>query len=145
MAQKTISYRKHPRRTRASFASVVILFIGILGVIGIVCYLNNIAADPPPPAPEIKEIYIAELDRDVPWMGQINCYYDAQTRCRFYLNEESDPGFWMYRFDDIAAEYGDYGWMKWDDSENCWYIQTDSEVWEPLPEKYSRIPLWHMK
>ena len=145
--EKIVSFRRHPRRRRASRGAALLLLIGLAGLFGLVLLLQFVFADPPPPPPEVPEIYIAELNREVPWAGQYNSYYDAQTRCRFYLKAEHEngSGYWLYRFDQIAADYGDYGWMRWDYNENRWYIQTDADTFEPLPEKYSDVPLWHIR
>ena len=88
-------------------------------------------------------IYAAPLERDVPWNSEYDAYYDKQTDCYFFMNTEVDPPIWQYWFEGISSDYGDYGWMEWDARERRWYIQTGSDNWIVLPEKYDAGKLWH--
>lgn len=88
-------------------------------------------------------IYVAALERDVPWNSEYDSYYDRQTDCYFFLNTEMDPPIWQYWYEGVSSEYGDYGWMEWDARESRWYIQTGENKWNPLPENKYRTYFWH--
>ena len=88
-------------------------------------------------------IYVPALSRTVNWYAEYDSYYDEQTDCYFLLNTDMDPEIWQYWYEGISSDYGDYGWMEWDEKENRWYINTNADDWEPLPEKYDTSGLWH--
>ena len=68
-------------------------------------------------------------------------YYDGETDCWFWYNEESNA--WQYWYEDISSDFGDYGWMEYDYSEDQWHIETGEDRWEPLPFEYDTSELWH--
>lgn len=88
-------------------------------------------------------IYVPALSRSVDWSDDYNSYYDQPTDCYFYYNEDITPADWHYWYEGISSDYGDYGWMEWDEKENGWYINTNDDDWEPLPAKYDSARLWH--
>ena len=74
-------------------------------------------------------------------------YYDKETDMYVYLNEYIDPPQFQYWLEGLSSEYGDYGWMEYDTAEQRWYIQTDSDDWEPLSdEQYKEFKdrLWYI-
>ena len=85
-------------------------------------------------------IYVAEIDRTCYRDGDMG-YYDGETDCWFWYNEESKA--WQYWYEDISSDFGDYGWMEYDYSEDQWYIETGEDRWEPLPFEYDTSELWH--
>lgn len=90
-----------------------------------------------------EDIYVPALERSVSWNTEYDCYYDQPTDCYFFKNTDVEPPIWQYWFETISADYGDFGWMEWDEKEQKWYIETGESKWEKLPEdKYSNY-LWH--
>jgi hypothetical protein len=75
-------------------------------------------------------------------------YYDKATDMYVYYNEDIDPPQFQYWLEGLSSEYGDYGWMEYDSSEERWYIEVDNEDWQPLDErKFTAFEdrLWHIK
>ena len=90
-------------------------------------------------------IYVDALGRTVWWDSGYDCYYDEDTDCYFFLNNDMDPPVWQYWFEGVSSNYGsDYGWMEWDYDENRWYVQQSENSWVPLPENEYTDHLWHM-
>ena len=87
-------------------------------------------------------IYVAEIDRTCYRDGDMG-YYDGETDCWFWYNEESKA--WQYWYEDISSDFGDYDWMEYDYSEDQWYIETGEGRWEPLPFEYDTSELWHFE
>lgn len=101
-------------------------------------------------APDSKEskdsIYVNALGRSVPWDSENEWYYDEDTDCYFFQNNDMDPPVWQYWFEGVSSNYGgDYGWMEWDYNENRWYVQQSENSWVPLPENEYTDRLWHME
>lgn len=101
-------------------------------------------------APDSKEskdgIYVNALGRTVPWDSENEWYYDEDTDCYFFQNNDMDPPVWQYWFEGVSSNYGgDYGWMEWDYNENRWYVQQSENSWVPLPENEYTDRLWHME
>lgn len=74
-------------------------------------------------------------------------YYDKETDMYVYLNEDLDPPQFQYWLEGLSSEYGDYGWMEYDEAEKQWYIEVSDGDWEPLSkEDYSSFSdrLWHI-
>ena len=90
-------------------------------------------------------IYVSALGRTVYWDNEYDSYYDRDTDCYFFLNQDMNPPIWQYWFEGVSSKYGDYGWMEWDDDERCWYVQTGSSSWKKLPESEYTNHLWHME
>ena len=84
-------------------------------------------------------IYVDEIGRTCYLDG--DNYYDEETQCWFWYNEERSV--WQYWYEGISSDYGDYGWMEYDYTDQKWYIETSQGKWEELPAKYSTDRLWH--
>ena len=52
------------------------------------------------------------------------------------------PALWQYWYEPISGDFGDYGWMEYEDG--IWYIETDAGQWDPVPEEYDLTCLWHI-
>ncbi len=89
-----------------------------------------------------NSIYVEEIGRTCYLDGED--WYDSQTECWFYYNDEVSPYQWQYWYEGISSDYGDYGWMEYDMSEEAWYIETDDCNWVHLPADYDTSKLWHM-
>jgi hypothetical protein len=87
-------------------------------------------------------IYVEAIGRTCYLDGEN--YYDPETDCWFYFNEEA--GVWQYWYEGISSNYGDYGWMEYDEIEDQWYIEQSYGNWVELPDHYldEYDYLWHM-
>ena len=91
-------------------------------------------------------IYVDALGRTVFWNSEYDCYYDEDTDCYFFLNNDMNPPVWQYWFEGVSSNYdSDYGWMEWDYDEKRWYVQQSENSWVPLPENEYTDRLWHME
>ena len=90
-------------------------------------------------------IYVEEIDRECGFIFEESNYYDPETKCHFWYDDLVDPPMWQYWYDDISSDYGDYGWMEYDEDEECWYIEESESSWIKLPESYDTSSLWHIE
>ena len=88
-------------------------------------------------------IYVDEIGRTCYLDGED--YYDEETGCWFYLNTDVEPPVWQYWYDGISSDYGDYGWMEYDEPEGRWYIQDENGDWIVLPGGYDTSYLWYIR
>ena len=69
-------------------------------------------------------------------------FYDPETECWFYYDE--DATLWKYWYEGISSEYGDYGWMEYDNEDSSWYIETSDGNWQKLDASADDTGrLWH--
>lgn len=90
-------------------------------------------------------IYVEEIGRTCWTDSETGDYYDPVTECWFWFNDENGYPSWQYWYEGISSNYGDYGWMEFDEAEQIWYIETDYGNWIPLPEEYITDYLWHIQ
>ena len=89
-------------------------------------------------------VYVEETGRTCTLDGED--YYDSETECWFYYNEELSPAQWQYWYEGISSNYGDYGWMEFDDNNELWYIETSKNNWEVLDyNSYNTSKLWRFE
>lgn len=89
--------------------------------------------------------YVKSLDRSCDWNDEYQCYYDKETDCYFWYNNTTKTHTWQYWYEGISSDFGDYGWMEWDKSEQEWYIEEYDGNWIILPDEYDRSRLWHVE
>ena len=89
-------------------------------------------------------IYVSEIGRTCYLLEDGN-YYDPDTDCYFWYNTDVYPNIWQYWYEGISSDYGDYGWMEYDESEGLWYIQVSDYNWIVLPDEYDTSYLWHIQ
>lgn len=89
-------------------------------------------------------IYVPEIGRECTYDANSDNYYDKDTDCYFWLNNNVTPPIWQYWYQGISSDYGDYGWMEYDYDKQCWFIETEKGKWEELPSYYNTDKLWHM-
>ncbi len=83
-----------------------------------------------------------DYDKVLYWDYSYESYYDKDTDCYVWYNTEVSPNLWQYWYEDISSNYGDYGWMEYEDGD--WYIEYGAEDWILLnPDKYDQSELWH--
>ncbi len=70
--------------------------------------------------------------------------YDMESDCWFWWNEDLLPAQWQYWYEGISSDYGDYGWMEYDDEEKKWYIEVSDGNWQELKD-YDESRLWHFE
>ena len=87
---------------------------------------------------------IREYDKLLEYEADSGNYYDQETDCWLWQNTDVTPAIWQYWVEGISSDYGDYGWMEWDDSEKTWYIEASEGNWIRLPSKYDTGNLWHI-
>ena len=90
-----------------------------------------------------SSVYVKEINRTCYLDGED--YYDEETQCWFWYNTDVVPGQWQYWYEGISSDYGDYGWMEYDDDKEIWYIETSDGKWKKLPDKYDTTNLWHFE
>ena len=95
--------------------------------------------------PHEDSIYVEEIGRTCKWYDSYESYYDSTTDCYFWYNTDIEPNVWQYWYEDISSDYGEYGWMEYDETEDCWYIEVSNSHWEILPDKYDTYYLWHIE
>jgi predicted RNA-binding Zn-ribbon protein involved in translation (DUF1610 family) len=126
----------------AAIAAVVVIGLAILGVFsgskdkGSSEVVQQVGGD---------TLYVDAIGRDCVWDEEIGSWYDDESQCWFEFNRDLNPAQWQYWYENISSDYGDYGWMEYDDKEKQWYIETDAGNWEKLPSTYNTSKLWHMK
>ncbi len=119
-----------------------ILIFFIISSIQSIKYHNNSDKVVYESVSEEDSIYIEEIGRTCYKDGED--WYDSQTQCWFWYNDTVPPYMWQYWYEGISSDYGKYGWMEYDMDEEEWYIETDENNWERLPEYYDTSGLWHM-
>lgn len=92
---------------------------------------------------EPEEVYVDALGRYCP-LGSDGNYYDSETGTYFWFNTDVTPPQWQYWVEGISDNYGDYGWMEYDDAERQWYIESE-DGWDVLPADYDAAALWHFE
>lgn len=96
------------------------------------------------PAQPSNSYYVEELGRYCPWLPSYESYYDQVTDCYFWYNDTIDHPSWQYWYESISSDFGDYGWMEYDEVEQKWYIEVSDSQWSVLPEKYNTDDLWYI-
>lgn len=89
--------------------------------------------------------YVEALGRSCPWSDEYDSYYDEETDCYFWYNTDISPANWQYWYEGISSDFGDFGWMEYDEAEAQWYIEASNSNWIVLPKGYSTDHLWHIE
>ena len=89
--------------------------------------------------------YVEALGRSCDWSDTYDSYYDEETDCYFWYNTDISPACWQYWYEGISSDFGDYGWMEYDEEEAQWYIEASKENWIVLPKGYLSDQLWHIE
>ena len=90
-------------------------------------------------------LYVEAIGRTCEFDEAFGNYYDPETKCEFWYNDLVDPPVWQYWYDGISSDYGDYGWMEYNEDEECWYIEESDCNWIKLPDSYDDSELWHIE
>ena len=85
-------------------------------------------------------------DKILYYSYEYDSYYDKDTDCYIWYNTDIIPAQWQYWYEGISSDFGDYGWMEYDEEEGAWYIEVDNTVWTPLDTtKYDTSNLWFIE
>ena len=82
-------------------------------------------------------------DLKLSWNSEYESYYSIPDDCYLWYNTEVIPNLWQYWYEGISSDYGDYGWMEYEEPDG-WFIETDDSTWVELPSKYDSSKLWHI-
>ncbi|MBR6377960.1 MAG: hypothetical protein IKS05_09400 [Oscillospiraceae bacterium] len=83
-----------------------------------------------------------DYDLELRWDSSEDCYIEPTSQLCAWYNTDVNPNLWQYWYEPISGNYGDYGWMEYED--DLWYIEVDEGQWEPVSEEYDTSPLWHI-
>ena len=81
-------------------------------------------------------------DKQIRWSPSDDSYYDSASGLYLWYNTDVSPNLWQYWYEPISGDYGDYGWMEYEDGQ--WYIEAEQGDWITLPSRYDRSALWHI-
>ena len=76
------------------------------------------------------------------WSSGDDSYYDSASGLYLWYNTDLSPNLWQYWYEPISGDYGDYGWMEYENG--VWYIEAEQAQWLPVPASYDTAPLWHI-
>ena len=149
--------RRSESRGAASFIRKSIVFLCFMGMLGTALMIyskfeqqRSLSGENAVRSENVKSssvsaknsIYVEEIGR--------TCYkdgadwYDSDTQCWFWYNNEQSPYQWQYWYEGISSDYDDYGWMEYDMDEQAWYVEVSDGSWVHLPDTYDTSKLWHM-
>ncbi len=86
----------------------------------------------------------ASYDKMISWEASYDSYYDPETDCYIWYNNDVTPGIWQYWYEGISSGYEPSGWMEYDES-GVWYIEQDYGDWFELPQSDYAYYLWHIE
>lgn len=121
-------------------AEVVIMLIALVVILILVAVFHKDKVNP-------DGIYVEAIGRHCDVVD--DNYYDETTDCYFWFNTNVSPAQWQYWYEGISSDYGNYGWMEFDDKEGVWYIEEATlfgSHWVQLDmDKYGSESdrLWH--
>ncbi len=84
-----------------------------------------------------------EYDRIMRWELSENSYHEPESDLYLWFNTDVEPPLWQYWFEPISGDYGEYGWMEYEDG--TWYVEASYGNWIKVPAKYDTSPLWHIE
>ena len=64
-------------------------------------------------------------DKLIPYDPETDSYYDKETDTYIWYN--NDASQWQYWVEGLSSDYGDAGWMEYNDGQ--WYIETKPGSW----------------
>ncbi len=82
-------------------------------------------------------------DRTLQWDAGEESYYDPDSQLWAWYNTDVTPPLWQYWYEPISGDYGDFGWMEYEDG--LWYIEAEQGEWTRVPQDYDITPLWHIE
>lgn len=83
-----------------------------------------------------------EYDRIMRWVPDEDSYYEPESDLYLWYNRDVEPPLWQYWYEPISGDYGEYGWMEYEDG--AWFIEASYGNWIEVPARYDTSPLWHI-
>lgn len=83
----------------------------------------------------------SDYDIRLSWSDYDESYYDANSDCYVWFNTDMDPALWQYWYEGISSNYGDYGWMEYENG--TWYVETSQGNWVPIDLSGYEDRIWH--
>ncbi len=80
-------------------------------------------------------------EKTLVWDESADSYYDAESECWVWYNQEVDPPVWQYWYEGISSDFGEYGWMEHDS--DGWFVEESAGNWIELPDRYDTSGLWY--
>lgn len=106
--------------------------------------LNKLFASPEEKYDRLDKIYVEETGHTCYKDGED--WYDEESDCWFYWNDDISPAQWQYWYTGISDDYPNYGWMEYDDDTGEWWIEMEAGAWGCINEEfYEDIDLWHFE
>ncbi len=154
---KWVEYRRAESRRAESFIRKSAIFLTIMGIVfaaskiyGAIERKRTLSDEKAVQSENVKNspstaknsIYVEEIGRTCYKDG--TDWYDSDTQCWFWYNNEQSPYQWQYWYEGISSDYDDYGWMEYDMDEKGWYVEVSDGQWVHLPDTYDTSKLWHM-
>lgn len=94
-------------------------------------------------APGVSTVtFDGDYDRILYWDEDEQSYHEPDSDLWLWYNIEVDPPIWQYWYEPISGDYGDYGWMEWENG--AWFIEAERDSWIRVPDGYDLSPLWHI-
>ena len=87
--------------------------------------------------------WLDSYDKQIRWSPSDDSYYDSASGLYLWYNTDVSPNLWQYWYEPISGDYGDYGWMEYEDG--YWYIEVGEASWMEVPEEYDTSVLWHIE
>lgn len=101
---------------------------------GSIVYLDHIG----------NNIYVisddAVYDKKMSWDYATEMYYERESDCYLWYNTDMDPSLWQYWYEGVSSDYGDYGWMEYEN--NKWYIEVKYDDFQEYTGDTSNF--WHI-
>lgn len=76
------------------------------------------------------------------WDGEN--YYDNTHNYYAWYNNDVSPAMWQYWYDPISDNYGNCGWMEYDETTREWYVEESKNNWVTVPEYYDTSELYYI-
>ena len=84
----------------------------------------------------------SDAEKTLKWQAADDCFYEPVSDCYLWYNTDVEPALWQYWYEGISSDYGDYGWMEYE--EGKWYVEAGENNWILLPDsKYDMSKVWH--
>ena len=85
----------------------------------------------------------SDYDKKLTWDKAKESYYDDETGLWLWFNTDVKPPLWQYWYEPISGDYGNYGWMEYENGK--WYIETRPGSWSTAPPEYDTSALWYVE
>jgi len=85
-----------------------------------------------------------DYDKNIFFDYNNHCYYDPDTDGYLWYNTDVSPAIWQYWYEGYSSDYGDYGWMEYDENDGWWVEVSDGE-WQHAPASDKMKDFWWIK